>query len=53
MAIIAGEGSELRRPQAITVIFGLVFATFLTIIVIPAIYLGSIDLFNKLFKRKT
>jgi HAE1 family hydrophobic/amphiphilic exporter-1 len=52
MAILGGEGSELRRPQAITVISGLVFATFLTIIIIPAIYIGVIEFFQKIRKRK-
>jgi len=38
MAIGIGGSSELRRPLAITVIFGLGFATLLTLIVIPVIY---------------
>ena len=39
MALSLGEGAELRAPLAITVSFGLIFATFLTLVVIPAVYL--------------
>ena len=38
MAIGLGEGAEIRAPMAITVIFGLVFATFLTLFLIPVLY---------------
>ncbi len=38
-----GEGSEMMRPMAITLIGGLVYGTILTLIVIPCIY----DAFNK------
>ncbi len=38
MALSIGEGAELRAPLAITVSFGLVFSTFLTLVVIPAVY---------------
>jgi HAE1 family hydrophobic/amphiphilic exporter-1 len=38
MAIGMGEGSEIRTPMAITVIFGLLFATVLTLFFIPVIY---------------
>ena len=34
-----GEGSELRAPLAITVSFGLLGATVLTLVVIPAVYM--------------
>lgn len=53
MAILGGEGAELRAPMAITVMGGLTVATFLTLIVIPTIYLGLIETFNKFFKPKT
>jgi len=39
MALSVGEGAELRSPLAITVSFGLVFSTLLTLVVIPALYL--------------
>lgn len=40
MAIAWGEGSELRQPLAITVLFGLSAATLLTLVVIPAVYVA-------------
>jgi HAE1 family hydrophobic/amphiphilic exporter-1 len=39
MAFAVGEGAELRAPLAIVVTFGLVVATFLTLVVIPAVYM--------------
>jgi multidrug efflux pump subunit AcrB len=39
MALSVGEGSELRSPLALTVMFGLISSTALTLIVIPAVYL--------------
>ena len=42
-AVGLGEGSEMMRPMAITLIGGLVYGTILTLIVIPCIY----DAFNK------
>jgi HAE1 family hydrophobic/amphiphilic exporter-1 len=39
MALSLGEGAELRAPLAITVSFGLLFSTVLTLVVIPAVYL--------------
>ena len=38
MAFGLGEGAELRQPLAITVISGLLSATLLTLLVIPALY---------------
>ncbi|GGI76325.1 efflux RND transporter permease subunit [Shewanella gelidii] len=38
MALGMGDGAEIRAPMAITVIFGLSFATVLTLVVIPALY---------------
>ncbi len=49
MAIGFGEGAEIRTPMAVTVIFGLIFATLLTLFFIPVIY----SLFDrKAFKIK-
>lgn len=42
-AIGIGEGSEMMRPMAITIIGGLVYGTLLTLVVIPCIY----DAFNR------
>jgi len=39
MALAWGEGAELRSPLAITVAGGLIFSTFLTLVIIPAAYL--------------
>ena len=38
MALGVGEGAEIRRPMAITVIGGMLVATFLTLVVIPVLY---------------
>ncbi len=38
MALGVGEGVEIRRPMAVTVIFGLSFATLITLVVIPLLY---------------
>lgn len=38
MAIGLGEGAEVRRPMAITVIGGMLVATVLTLILIPVLY---------------
>jgi HAE1 family hydrophobic/amphiphilic exporter-1 len=38
MAIGLGEGAEIRTPMAVTVIFGLLFASFLTLFLIPILY---------------
>ncbi len=39
LALGLGEGAELRAPLALTVIGGLSSATFLTLVIIPALYL--------------
>jgi HAE1 family hydrophobic/amphiphilic exporter-1 len=51
MAFLGGEGAELRAPMAITVMFGLTFSTFLTLVIIPTLYLGTLDLAKKIFKK--
>ena len=38
LALSTGDGSELRAPLAITVMSGLLFATMLTLILIPVLY---------------
>jgi HAE1 family hydrophobic/amphiphilic exporter-1 len=38
MALGLGDGAEIRTPMALTVIFGLISSTVLTLIVIPTIY---------------
>ncbi|MBD3296212.1 MAG: hypothetical protein GF392_02450, partial [Candidatus Omnitrophica bacterium] len=39
MALAVGRGSELRAPMAISVMGGLIVSTFLTLVVIPSIFL--------------
>jgi cobalt-zinc-cadmium resistance protein CzcA len=39
MAISGSEGAEVQRPLATVVIGGLVSATFLTLVVLPCLYL--------------
>ncbi len=38
MAIYTGEGAEMRKPMAITVMAGLTSATVLTLVIIPMVY---------------
>jgi HAE1 family hydrophobic/amphiphilic exporter-1 len=38
LALGLGEGSEMQRPLAITVIFGLASSTVLTLVVVPVVY---------------
>jgi len=40
MAIGIGQGDELMQPMALTAIGGLVYATFLTIFIVPIMYYG-------------
>ncbi len=39
LALGLGEGSELRRPLAVTTMGGLISSTFLTLFVIPSLYI--------------
>ena len=48
MAFSKGEGSEMMNPIAITIIGGLLSATFFTLVVIPVIY----SLFDKRIRKK-
>lgn len=52
MAFLGGEGAELRSPMAITVMGGLLVATFLTLVVIPTIYLGFVETRDKIFNKR-
>jgi len=51
MAFLKGKGSELRSPLAISVMGGLTVATFLTLFVIPTVYIISENFFS-IFRRK-
>ncbi|WP_146939870.1 CusA/CzcA family heavy metal efflux RND transporter [Chryseobacterium hagamense] len=48
MAVSTGAGAEVQKPLATVVIGGLVTATFLTLFVLPMLYL----IFNRGFSRK-
>jgi HAE1 family hydrophobic/amphiphilic exporter-1 len=43
LALGLGEGSELQAPMAITVMGGLTVCTFLTLFVIPALYVAAAE----------
>ena len=47
LALGLDEGSKLQSPMAIAVMGGLLVATFLTLIVIPALYEGATGLRNR------
>jgi HAE1 family hydrophobic/amphiphilic exporter-1 len=51
LALGIGEGSKLQSPMAITVMGGLTVATFLTLVVIPSIYLVTQRFLDKIKKR--
>jgi len=38
LAMSRGEGSEIWRPMGITVMGGLIFSTFLTLVIVPVVY---------------
>lgn len=54
MAISTGEGAEVQRPLATVVIGGLLLATFLTLYLLPILYIWVENKFNKKtkFNRK-
>ena len=39
LVIATGTGSEVQRPLAIVVVFGLATSTIVTLFVVPAVYL--------------
>jgi len=47
LALGIGEGSELQAPLALTVMGGLLSATFLTLVFIPSLYLTVLGIFDK------
>ena len=47
LAIGIGEGSELTRPLAVTIIGGLTTSTILTLIIIPVIYMALVARLEK------
>ncbi|MEO8666835.1 MAG: efflux RND transporter permease subunit, partial [Ignavibacteria bacterium] len=49
--VIGGQNTAFWRPMGVAIIFGLSVATFLTLIVVPTIFIAVSDLKEK-FKRK-
>lgn len=47
MALGIGEGSEMQAPMAKVVITGLSIATFISLVIIPLVYVESIKAFKK------
>lgn len=52
LALGRGEGAELRVPLALTVLGGLIASTFLTLILVPLLYLWSEELLAKWRKSR-
>jgi hydrophobic/amphiphilic exporter-1 (mainly G- bacteria), HAE1 family len=50
MALAMGRGAELRAPMAISVMGGLLVSTFLTLVVIPSIFLLEDEIRGKIVK---
>jgi hydrophobic/amphiphilic exporter-1 (mainly G- bacteria), HAE1 family len=51
LAFALNEGAELQQPMAIAVIGGLAVSTFLSLIVIPTIYLGLDSMISSVMHR--
>ena len=52
LALGLGEGAKLQQPMAITIMGGMTVATFLTLVLIPAIYLVTQRFLNSLKRAK-
>ena len=50
LALGIGEGAELQAPMAVTVMGGILIATFLTLVVTPALYIGTEEIASR-FRR--
>jgi len=48
---IGGDNNIFFAPMSWTIIFGLTFATFLTLIVVPALYMNFFSLKNWIYKK--
>lgn len=49
--VIGGQNTAFWRPMGVAIIFGLSFATFLTLVVVPVIFISASNIMAK-FKRK-
>jgi len=52
LALGIGEGAQLQAPMARAVMGGILVATFLTLVVVPAIYIGAEELADRFRKPK-
>src|SRR5699024_3020466 len=55
LALATGASSDYQSPLAVAIMSGLIFATLITLILIPSLYLLLEDInrgINRLFKRK-
>lgn len=50
LALAIGEGTDIQQPMAITVMAGLTVSTFLSLVILPTLYVAADDMF--LFFRK-
>jgi HAE1 family hydrophobic/amphiphilic exporter-1 len=53
LALTRGEGAELRVPLALTVLGGLITSTFLTLVLVPLLYLWIEDTLRKLGLKRS
>ena len=53
LALGIGEGAELQAPMAVTVMGGILIATFLTLVVTPALYIGTEEIEARFTRAKT
>jgi HAE1 family hydrophobic/amphiphilic exporter-1 len=53
LALGIGEGSELQAPMAIVTMGGILVATFLTLVVTPALYIGTEEISASFRTRKS
>ncbi len=49
--VIGGQNSVFWRPMGVAIIFGLMFSTFLTLVIVPVIYSLVDDGIRKVFRR--
>ncbi len=52
IALSTGKGSEISKGMSLTVIGGLTVATYLTLVVVPVVFMMMEDLKNWIFRRK-
>ena len=50
MAVAVSEGTEMQKPMAIVIIFGMVISTLVTLIFVPVLY-SSVERFRARRKR--